>query len=552
MSFSVFKWLCRKASLISVFLGFEIAVNAVLSVIGVRFAMVSKELIDIVTDQSDGDLKSAFTTLAVYLAVQIILIIAGSLTDARIRGKLEIRLKKDLFCSLLKKDWTELSTYHSGELMNRLTSDVNIIVSGIADIIPTFVSLAVTIILSAYYLYMLAPSFALCIIPLGPIVLIFGRIYSRKIKALHKRCQEADGKTRSFMQELLQNVIAVKAFRAEDAVSDGAEKYQKAAYRFKLKRNAAATFAGVGLYIIFTAGYYVTLGWGALKISAGALTYGTLIAMLRLVSQIQTPFRNMSSLLSKTFSTFASAERIIELENMKEEKKSVDYFELYDKIDSVRVDDLTFSYTSAPLIKDSDLVIKKGEFAAVSGISGIGKSTLLKLLLGLVSPSGGNIYLCSGDEKIPVGSDTRAYFSYVPQENMIISGTIKDNIRFYNKDASENDIMRCASIACVDDFVSELENGYDTELREGGGGLSGGQIQRIAIARALLYDSPMLLLDEATSALDEKTEAKVLKNIKSLTDKSCIIVSHKSAALDICDKIVKIEDCRFVCEENEV
>lgn len=552
MSFSVFKWLCRKAGLISVFLCFEIAVNAVLSVIGVRFAMVSKELIDIVTNQSDGDLKAAFTTLAVYLAVQIILIIAGSLTDARIRGKLEIRLKRDLFCSLLKKDWTELSSYHSGELMNRLTSDVNIIVSGISDIIPTFVSLAVTIVMSAYYLYMLAPSFALCIIPLGPIVLVFGRIYSRRIKALHKRCQEADGKTRSFMQELLQNVIAVKAFRAEDAVSDDAEKYQTAAYRFKLNRNAAATFAGVGLYIIFTAGYYVTLGWGALKISAGALTYGTLIAMLRLVSQIQTPFRNMSSLLSRTFSTFASAERIIELENMKEEKKSVDYFELYDKIDSVRVDDLTFSYTSAPLIKNSDLVIKKGEFAAVFGISGIGKSTLLKLLLGLVSPRGGNIYLCFGDEKIPVGADTRAYFSYVPQENMIISGTIKDNIRFYNKDASESDIMRCASIACVDDFVSELENGYDTELREGGGGLSGGQIQRIAIARALLYDSPILLLDEATSALDEKTEAKVLKNIKSLTDKSCIIVSHKSAALDICDKIVKIEDCRFVCEENKV
>lgn len=549
MNLSVLKWLGKKTGKISAFLVVAILINAVLSIIGVRFALVSKELIDIVTKQSDGKISASFATIAVYLTIQILLIIFGNLLDIRIRGKLEIKIRRDLFCSLLKKDLKELSSFHSGELMNRLTSDVNVVVSGIADILPTFVSLTITILLSAYYLFILAPTFALWILPIGPIVLILGRLYSRKMKTLHKRCQEADGKTRSFMQELLQNVIAVKAFRAENAVSSDAQRYQLSTYKVKVKRNAVATFAGVGLYIVFTAGYYITLGWGALKISAGALTYGTLIAMLRLVSQIQTPFRNMSSLLSKAFSTIASAERIIELENLKDEIPAAENLGTYDKIESLCVDNLTYSYNTAPLIKDSNLVMNQGEFVAISGISGIGKSTLLKLLLGLYSPNEGSIYLNVGGKAIPVGSDTRAFFSYVPQENMILSGTIKDNIRFYNENASDKDVLRCASIACVDEFVSELENGYDTVLHEGGAGLSGGQIQRIAIARALIHDSPILLLDEATSALDEETEKKVLKNIKSLTDKCCIIVSHKSAALDICDKVVRIEDCKFICED---
>lgn len=551
MSIKVFKWLCGKAGIISVLLAVSVALNAVLSVIGVRFALVSKEVIDIVTAQSDGILKIAFEKLIFYLAVQIVLLISGSLLDVRIRGKLEMRLKRDLFCSLLKKDLKSVSAFHSGELISRLTSDVNIVVSGISEIVPAFVSLTVTILMSAYYLYVLAPSFAVFVFPVGPLVLIFGRLYSEKIKKMHKKCREADGKTLSFMQELLRNIIAVKAFSAEASVSDEAEKYQNAAYKYKLKRNAVSTFAGVGIYLVFTVGYYAALGWGALKISAGVMTYGSLIAVLKLVSQIQTPFRNMSSLLSKAFSAFASAERIIELENLKEEKISADYSGIYDKIDSVRADNLSYSYTSAPLIRNSDLIIKKGEFVVISGVSGIGKSTLLKLILGLILPDEGNIYLCTGDEKIPLGADTRTCFSYVPQDNMILSGTIKDNICFFKNNVSEHDIIKCAEIACVDEFADELEKGYDTVLSEGGAGLSGGQIQRIAIARALLRDAPMLLLDEATSALDEETERKVLRNIKTLTDKSCIIVSHKNAAFDICDKTVRIENCGFVCEENK-
>ncbi len=552
MSLKVFKWFCSKSKNILIPLILSIALNALLSVVGVRFALVSKNAIDVATGHAPGKLSEVFVVLGVLLTVQVCVLIFGGLLDARVRGKLEIKIKKDLFHKLLEKDWLSLTSYHSGELLNRLTSDVTVIISAITVIVPSFVSMIITLVMSAYYLFVLVPQFALCILPLGPIVLIIGRIYSRKTKALHKKCQECDGKTRSFMQETLQNVIAIKAFRAEASVSDSAGDLQLDAYKYKIFRNNLSVLAGSGIYVIFTCGYFVALGWGAYMISKGAFSYGTLVAMLRLVSQVQSPFRGMSSLLSMTFTSFASAERIIELEEMKDEKKVVDYSEICGKIDNVSLEKVTFSYKdNYKVIENANITIQKGEFIGIAGQSGIGKSTFLKLLLGLVSPDGGNMYIQYEDKKVPVGADTRSCFSYVPQENMILSGTIRDNIRFYNKQASDSEINMAAHVACVDDFVKELPNGLDTVLKEGGNGLSGGQIQRIAIARAILFNSQIILLDEATSALDEETEKKVLNNIKHMTDKSCVIVSHRPAALEICNKKVKIEDGKFVLLGSE-
>ena len=255
MKHNVYKWLLKKAGVITIPLLILIVINASLSVIGVNFSLVSKDAVDVATGQMPGSLSDVFIKLAVLLVIQVILLGLGMILDSVVVGRFEIRLRKDLFNKLLKKDWQKLSEYHSGELMNRLISDASIVSNGICQFLPKFISLCVTIILSAYYLFTIAPGFFVYVLPLGPLVLIFGRFYSIKIKKLHKKCQESDGRVRSFMQELLQNVIAVKSFCAEDGASEDSVNLQNVSYKLKLKRSFISAFAGIGVYIVFTVCY---------------------------------------------------------------------------------------------------------------------------------------------------------------------------------------------------------------------------------------------------------------------------------------------------------
>lgn len=203
------------------------------------------------------------------------------------------------------------------------------------------------------------------------------------------------------------------------------------------------------------------------------------------------------------------------------------------------------------ILDNTSLKVNKGDFVAITGISGIGKSTLLKLLLGVFNVKGGNIELKLQNGVLPVDKHTRKLFSYVPQGNMLLSGTIRDNLTFINTNASESEIEEAVRISCADEFINELPDGLNTVIGEKGMGLSEGQVQRLAIARSMLSESPVLLLDEATSALDEETEKKFLTNLKKLKDVTCIIVSHKKAALEICNKYVRIENSKIISEEND-
>lgn len=542
------KWLYERGKCILFPLSFFVGCNALLSLVSVWFALVSKTVIDTATGQTEGSLKSSLIVLICFLLFQLLLQIILNLLDVSISGKLEIKIKDRLFGSLLKKDYLTVEQYHTGELMNRLNSDVRVIVSGIITIIPAFIGMIIKIFSSFAVLYLLAPVLAVCIFAIGPFVFIAGRFYSKKIKQMHKDCQQSDGVTRSYMQEILQNILAVKTFGTEDASVGQAMDYQVNNYRLKRKRAYFSLLANVCLFLIFTAGYYITLGWGAYQLSKGILTYGTLTAMLQLVGQLQAPFRNLSSLLSSSFATIASAERIMELEEL-EEESSLPCQIHPSQFERILIDSLSFSYPGVPVFQDASLTLKKGEFLAIFGQSGIGKSTLLKLMLAILKPQSGAIYLQSTSEKVKISKNTRRFFSYVPQGNLIFSGTIRDNIRFYRENISDEQITECAKIAEMNSYLCSLPDGMDTILKEGGEGLSEGQIQRIAIARALLNDAPILLLDEATSALDEETEINVLKNIRALTDKTCIIVSHKKAALDICDKVISVQNETLTVKE---
>ncbi len=550
---SSLKWVLQKAKMIKWGLVTITVLGVLYSLLGVGFAMASKSVLDVATGQAQGGLVQVCALLGGLLILQLLIQVAMSMLDVRLKGKLEIYCKKSLFQTLVTKEWSSISKFHTGDLLNRLTSDLAVITNGVTGILPDLIYFITRIAASFAMLLVLDPLFALLCLLIGPLILVSARLYRKKMKTLHKQCQESDGKTRSFMQEALQNLLVIKSFRGERHIIDHSTTLQNENFRLKIKRNNISILANVLFFIALTAGYYFALGWGAFKIAAGAMTFGTLTAILQLVGQIQMPFESLSALIPQYYSTIASAERIMELEDLPSEpmleNKTRQGAELYGRLEGIRLDGVSFAYGEEPVFDGAELLLKKGEFAAITGSSGIGKSTLLKLLLGIISPKEGSIALrLDNGDMVPVGIGTRGLFAYVPQGNMILSGTIRENIAFAVEHAEETEIIQAARTAEIWEFIQTLPEGLDTVLGEGGLGLSEGQVQRIAIARALLYNAPVLLLDECTSALDEQTEAKVLRNLKALDAKTCIIISHKRAAVECCDTRIIIRNGKIVAE----
>ena len=362
-------------------------------------------------------------------------------------------------------------------------------------------------------------------------------IYKKKIKTLHIKCRESDGKVRSFIQETIQNFLVVKAFGRESYMSRKAYSLQTDNYKLNVKRSTAGIMANILFFLAVTMVYYGALAWSVYRLSLGLITFGTVTAVLSLVSQLQSPFREVAGILPQTYMVLASAERLIELENIKEETQYIETNRDLSQFSKISFHNVSFSYDETEVLKNVSLDIKKGEFVALCGISGAGKSTMTKLLLSVLVPNEGNVLLKFEDgESINFNSDMRKMFSYVPQGNMILSGTIRDNITFADETPDEEKLKKVIEIAQIKDFIDKTPNGLNTYLGEKGHGLSEGQVQRIAIARALYFDAPVLLLDEATSSLDIATESNLLSSIKELTDKTCIIISHRREVIDACDK----------------
>lgn len=511
----------------------------------IMLALVSKNVIDIATGADDGSLWLNALLIALIIAMQGIFNILYSNIVIRAAGKIDIRIKQGLFEKLLEKKYTEVSAFHSGEILNRFTSDVDIIVDAVIGIIPEAISLATRLIAGLWVLLAIDMRFTAAVCAVGVFVFIASKIYSKHFKYLHKLVQSSDGVVRSFIQECVENLVVIKSFANNENSRRKLNERQQEAFRLKIKRNTVSNIANTGVYVLFTSSYYAALIWGAVQIGAGVISYGTLNAFLQIINQIQAPMKNMSGLIPRFYSMIASAERLMELEDMEDEKiepHTETPEQIYAKTSALCITNLTFAYKDENILENADMQINKGEVVAVAGPSGIGKSTVIKLLLGLIEPKGGELYFKSADGKIVIDSGLRKMFAYVPQGNMILSGTIRENIAFCSSDASDEDVIQAAKSAIIWDFISSLPNGMQTEIGERGLGLSEGQIQRIAVARALLSDAPFLLLDEATSALDEATEKALLENIRALKNRTCIFISHKQRTIKNCDRIFYIKN----------
>ncbi len=544
------KWLYQQSKL---FIGYIIILTLLgmfLSFCSVAFALASKNVIDAATGEAASGMARAIVNLAVLVVLQLILQILFSKINIIATGRLNMFLQRQIFDSLLDKDYTKISQYHSAELINRINADVRVVTNGIIGIIPDGLSLFVRILLSFWALFMLEPLFALICLVVGSIALPISRIYRDKIKTLYRKCQESDGKVRAFMQECIQNILVIKSFGNNKNIIGHSSDLQNQNYCLNIKRNNISIAANILFYLAVIMGFYFALAWGAYKLSLGLISFGTLTAMLQLVGQIQVPFKNISSIMPQYFAVIAASERITEIIDLPKEpyinKTDFDCNALYEDLDSIVFEKVCFAYDKTDILLNTDLTVKKGDFILISGSSGIGKSTFLKLLLGIIQPTSGRIYLKlkTGNE-IVLDKKIRKLFSYVPQGNMILSGTIRENICFLSNTCSEDEIIQSAKAAQIWDFIESLPDKLDTVLGEMGIGLSEGQVQRIAVARALCHDTPILLLDEATSALDEQTEAKMLQSINSLSNKTCIVVSHKKAAFEICRRSASIEKGKF-------
>lgn len=520
-------------------------ISAFTAVSYVLLALITKRVLDIATKDAAGSLAAAGTALFAVIAVQVILSACQSLLNAYVNGRLTLSLRSYLFTLICRKRYSQISRYHSGDILNRLTSDVDVVVSSSVSIIPSVVSTVAKITAGIGAMIFMNPIIAAVILVLGITVPAIGRAINKKYKYMHKECQRTEGKTRSFMQECFENIVVIKSFASEKPFVKRLTMFMEDNFRLKIKRTGISVLASICLYTFFTAGYYAVLLWGAGGLAAGTLTYGTLMLFLQLISQLRAPLQNVSGILPQYYSALASAERLIELEKPEDEKPSLEKESadrLKDNFESLEINGLCFGYGRETVIENCSFKIEKNKITAVTGESGSGKSTLFKLILGLYSPTAGSITV---NGKIAVDASVRGLFAYVPQGNMVLSGTVRDNITLCNPDVDEERLINAAKAAEIYDYISSLPDGFDTVLSERGAGLSEGQIQRISIARALLTEAPVLLLDEATSALDETTETRVLENIKAMSAKTVVFITHRNTSLKVCDRIIRVENKKF-------
>jgi ABC-type multidrug transport system fused ATPase/permease subunit len=422
-----------------------------------------------------------------------------------------------------------------------LEQDVNNVVNFVAETLPNAVSVVALFLGAFVYLFTMDHSLALIIVVMFPIFLVLSKIYMGKMRQLTREVRESDSQVQSLLQESVQNRILVKTLESEDEIVDRLSDQHSALREKVVKKTRFSVISNLIVNVGFATGYLVAFAWSALRMSVGSLSYGGMTAFLQLVNKIQNPARNLSKLVPQFVSVFTAAERLMLFEDIPLEEKG-EPIEVEGPC-GIQINEVSFAYPDdpdTPIIDKLSFDFKPGTCTAIVGETGAGKTTLLRMILALIRPDSGNVYIYNKVERFIVSPLTRCNITYVPQGNTMLSGSIRDNLLLGNVDATEEQMYEALDEACAD-FVRELPDGLDTEMTEQGGGLSEGQAQRICIARALLRNSPLMILDEATSALDPETEKKLLNNILENNSRTVIFITHRPVVLRYCDTSLNLE-----------
>lgn len=544
------RWIVNKTKFYFPAIFLIISIGAVTSFISVYRAWVTKWIIDAATDISVNKLYRLLALLGVVIIGDVLLRGINSMIISKTYSRVTNKVQQEMYMSILKVKWLQFLKYHSGDYVNRITNDVNAITNMVVNTIPNITALIFLLVGSFIAIIKIDIFLGLIIIMILPLVMVIARFYSSKVKRIYLQSQKVESAYRSYISESIQNMLVVKAFCLEKINSKKISAYQNQRFDLTVSSTRLSIISNSFMAIGSSLGFFLIFIWGSFRLSNGTTTFGTLIALVQLIGNIQGPLSGLASSLPQVIYAFGSVERLRELENLKvdSDKKIKKEFSSL----GILFDNVDFSYTEdSPILKNVSINIKPGDTAAIVGPSGEGKTTLIHMMLALISTDKGKIYFYDNKDKIEICPDTRKYISYVPQGNTLFSGTIAENLRLGLERASDEELKLALKAACAWDFIKELPEGINTIIGERGHGLSEGQSQRIAIARALLHKTPILLLDEATSALDAETEIKVLETIKNLNPAvTCIIITHREAALKICNKVYKFKGCSVAEQDS--
>ena len=552
---SAMLWVLNKVRRRVPMLAVVILTNAGSALLGVLFALGSRAVIDSATaGEMSSFLRSCGMQLAIIFGMLACLTLRRYLSD-RLQDELDRDWKSGLLHGLLQGDYASVSAYHSGELINRLNNDVRTLNDGLISAIPGLVSMVVRLGSAIVVVAALEPIFAAVAVAVGIAAVIGTGVMRKGLKELHKRVSETDGRVLGFLQETLEKLLVVQAMDLSAEVETRTGVLLEERYRTQRRKRRVSLIANTGISALYQMAGFVTLIWCAWELLHGKMSFGTLTAMTQLVSQLQQPFVNLSGFLPKYISMTAAAERLRELEEIPaaDGEELTDPAAFYREMESICAENMQFSYENESVYRNVSFALPKGAFAAVTGASGIGKSTLLKLLLGIFAPDAGSVFAQSAHGRTPLSRGTRGLFAYVPQGLFLFSGTLRENLLISKPDATSAEVEQALYVSAMDAFLPQLPDGLDTVLGENGTGLSEGQAQRLAIARAVLSGAPVLLLDEITSALDVETEEAVLRRIAALENRTCIVVTHRPAALQLADWQLEVSDksVRAICLQGK-
>ena len=539
------KWLYSYAAKYKWLIVLYIVVGLFATGLSLFASLVSKNLINEVIG---GKISSAAVALYVFLGVSGI---AVSAFNRRISAKISLRvnneIRADVFSKFISTTWEEVSAFHSGDLLNRINGDVSIVADSVIGWIPSVtVKLAQFIGALAIIFYYDAAMALLSLISI-PAAALISSLLLRKMRSYGAKIREAGSELMSFFEESLQNIQTVKAFGLSQSLDSRLAQLQKIYCDTSLEYNALSVKVTSGMSVLGLAVSYLCMGWCIYRLFTGAIDIGTMVLFIQLSGYLSSSISSLIGSVPTVITATVSAGRIIAVLNLPREASggngAAEEIAASGKVPEIEFDNVGFGYKNGgEVFSGVNLKIAPGEFAAFVGPSGGGKTTLLRVLLGLVKPAFGKATLSAGGVTAEISPATRKIFTYVPQEKAVFSGTVAEMLRLFSPDATDEEIFALKA-ACAYDFVTALPQGINTPLGERGAGFSEGQNQRLSIARAVLRKAPVLLLDEATSALDLETERTVLENITALCrGKTLIVMTHRESVLPLCDSVYQISD----------